>query len=935
MQRVIKRKNFIFALIIALFCFIAGLFFVEKKETTVSASAEVVTETHIDGFEMLNGASLKTDKDVAQLRLTVFVTSEMASNLSKATTQKKNIWGKIVYTPNIYYLRITRKAAGESDYTLNYHIDPTHSDLPSEQLTFNSTKTEAYLVFPFNTNYEKEYTYYCEYGEYGDVPYHTTHGIYYYSGYVSIASASTSVTRSVGYIARMVLQNDGGSLTDSQKEWMNILAGYTTSSNDFQVNLIYKTVHEYGRIETAMKSYWISSLYVGCGDLVIQTVKELFSSKGGTGVDMFDVIYYDMSDTFGRTILKARSCLYSYDAKTETGTITVSYDPFSYQDFAIRIFDNDTSDGVSYKHSIYASYDVSEYVSTSVSNSVDSIGTRILRFNYSAIVTDCKHNFKWLFELEPKHFSVNNYTDGKIKVSLESDCLKIEIPNGCENDLQNLSIYALAEIIEDYECDVELKYSSLTFENNTIVETQETASKKMMYSDYVKFCGFMTFQKSDMYNTVTSALSVEKLNGQAYFTPSGISGKVNNDGSCVLQVEYDYTPLFKITDNQGNVSFVACRNNSLKYCWGDLGLKGGKNLRVSSLTSNAPDIRIEFDEENYQGLEVILQGVSLDEKRIIPLSVTYSDEWNLTIVYMEPYKETPFAERKEFLTEIPISKYDPKKLTLADVKNILGRTDNMGICGLTIPDKTVTAELTSDSTYTVTLTYGDCSLNQISYNGYVQEIIIPLTSFEVWCDQMGVEHTIMFLNNPYATYFTYSNEIEPKDLYGYFSVAVFEEQVSDLNYLFKNLTSDGIIISTQVKEVVGSDVYKFFDRMTDKGLLSKAWGYTGMAFCEIVNDNNKILYSYFFFVDGSNGYISDGGATDRNDNDTAFENFFENVGNEFANGWNEFAKGLNDMRIMFTAIFGVTVLGAVVVGTVWIVNKVRKNKKNLDNENKE
>ena len=85
MQKVSKRINLIFATLIALLCVIAGLFFVSPKETSVLAKAETVTETYIDGFYMKEGLALSKTENTAQLRLTVYITSDMASNLSKAT----------------------------------------------------------------------------------------------------------------------------------------------------------------------------------------------------------------------------------------------------------------------------------------------------------------------------------------------------------------------------------------------------------------------------------------------------------------------------------------------------------------------------------------------------------------------------------------------------------------------------------------------------------------------------------------------------------------------------------------------------------------------------------------------------------------------------------------------------------------------------------
>ncbi len=74
----------------------------------------------------------------------------------------------------------------------------------------------------------------------------------------------------------------------------------------------------------------------------------------------------------------------------------------------------------------------------------------------------------------------------------------------------------------------------------------------------------------------------------------------------------------------------------------------------------------------------------------------------------------------------------------------------------------------------------------------------------------------MFLNRTDRHYFKYSNDVTRENLYGFFSVAVFKEQVSDLNFYFKNNTGDGCMTIFSQSEVRGSGVYKFFQPSGDE-----------------------------------------------------------------------------------------------------------------------
>lgn len=909
MRSVARKKNLILVFLIGVLCFIAGLFFFKKNEPAVQAKAED-TGTYIEGFYMHEGLALRTVPDEPYVRFTVSITQEMSDNLYKATSVSKNIFGKTEYKPNIYYLRIIRKAAGQEDYAIDYHIDPEHSNLTSESLVIDSSDNKiVYLIFPINTNYETEYTYSCEYGQYGDIPYHTTHGWFTKKGYVSIATSTTVVTRSVGNVARAVLENEGEYMSQQEMDWMNHLAGYTTSTDTFTVNLKYQAVAEYGRITTLTEQYQVNSLYVGSPEMVYSALSSL---KGFNGISHFNAVYKNPDGTPEEIILQANNYTYVYDQSANVGTLTITYRPFEYKSFAVRLQDNDAADAANLYYYIHA---------TKVSENT-AANTITLEFNFSEIVNKSFNDLGWIFELTKDNFNVTNNSQQTISTYIDNNVLKVTFSPENQDDLKNLSVFALSEIIEDYYCDVNIAYSALSYDGATIQDSEESDSKKMMYSKYINLCNFATFKSSTYYKDVESALSVAELNGQEYFIPSGVEGNKNTDGSFTLQVLYDYNTLFKITDEMNVVSFVACTKNSLTYNISDLNIAASAGYRIQTFGSSDASVEVEFDEANTSKLSVTLKG-NAKEKKIIPLYVGYSDVWNLNVVYMDTYKSTPFAEQKEYQTTISVSDYDVKNLTLSDIKKILGRTDDMKVCGISLPDKTVKSELTSDSTYTATLSYGVCSLKQIDYDGNSMEIRVPLTSYADWCKTFGDDLTILYLNTEQKKYFSYSNEIEREKLYGFFSVAVFEEQVSDFNYYFRNNTGDGNMVVFEQRTTSGSKVYKFFDRLRSKGPLFATHGYVGMAFCEILNDDNKVLHSAFFYMDAMEGYISDGGATDRDDTDGAFNNTLQEWGESMS-------KAFDSVKIIFGIILGIALLGGATVGVIWLVQKIKNNNQNKE-----
>ena len=135
-----------------------------------------------------------------------------------------------------------------------------------------------------------------------------------------------------------------------------------------------------------------------------------------------------------------------------------------------------------------------------------------------------------------------------------------------------------------------------------------------------------------------------------------------------------------------------------------------------------------------------------------------------------------------------------------------------------------------------------------------------------------------------------------------------------MNYWFKNNTGDGCMTIFEGKQVSGSGVYKFFDNLTTKGVITSVLGYVGMSFCEIVDDDNAMYYSYFFYLDGTsdNAYLATNGADDSDDTDSAIKNAFNDAKEWLKKTWDKLngSNAMKWLKILGGAALGILALTA-------------------------
>lgn len=712
-------------------------------------------------------------------------------------------------------------------------------------------------------------------------------------------------------------------MRESEREWLQDIAGVKPDTEEISVTLKYKAAADYADIEEQTYTFSVKSTWAQNKTLILSALYDLTPYKNIAELNVvYTADYWQdgyVYKTGERIILQARDFEYTYNEGSQTGTLEVIYNNFQYKDLSLRITNNDPLNNLTLDY----------YTADAVVGET----TTTLTYNFAEIEEQLHNSCNWLFDFGKENIQITGTAEG-VTTKLTDTALIVTFPNSKEKELVNLSLIGVAEIIEDIEYTLTYEYAKLLLSGTEIIETVKTSAPiTKMYSEIVT-CNFTNFM-TDYGEIVNEAINPDFLGGAEYYIPVSIQKEYSaydaEKHTCKITVEYSYNTLFGITNNYDeSIIFKALNHSSLNYTGGDFVDSIPDGYRVESLTTEAAykDKLTITNAENYLDTRVQVK-TSTTAKEVLPIVINYTDSWNLTINYLENYADQRiqngekdakpcFAEKKVFSGAIKVKDYaDIYNLTAEDVKEILG-LESLDILGLATVEE-IAVKFDGVSTYTVDLSYSHAALKQIDYDGNTLEIKIPLTSYAEWCKQYGQDWSILFLNTPERKYFKYSNDVSRENLYGFFSVAVFKEQVSDLNYWFKNNTGDGCMTIFEGKEVSGAGVYKFFDNLTDKGILMSALGYIGMSFCEIVDDDNAMYYSYFFYLDGTSddAYLATNGADDSGDTGSAIGNAWNDFTDWIGETWDKLtnSKGWEVFKIVMGVVLVILVVVAVVALT--------------------
>jgi len=906
---------------------------------SVGFSAENNTFEISQSAQLSQGTGLSLMVKVPDAYLTLLKKGKTETSKSPIYSSVSGIPIGTRYTYEDHFLYIRRttdlndygNAGMKLSWGYMYHVSPGECIEPytneAEPLSeeFLSRGIDVFsLGLP--TNAEQEYYYFAT------ILKVTRTDAVYISGSENQESFGTSVEAfssnyyktSLKSLAETVLERDA-SMTDGERAWMQDVAGVKPDTNEITVTLHYKELTDYATLTEKSYAFSVKSVWAQNKTLVLSALYDLteFSNIAKLNAVYTGDFWRDgyRYTTQKRIILQAEDFEYSYNAVSQTGTLTVIYADFQYKDLSLRVTNNDPANNLT----------IDYYTAEAVAGA----SSTTLTFRFADIEEQLHNSCNWLFDFGKDNIRISGAPEG-VTTQLTEEALIVTFPNARESELVNLSLIGVAEIIEDIEYTLTYEYAELSLSGGEIAETVKTSAPIVkMYSEIVTY-NFTNFML-DYGESVSGAVNPAFLGGAEYYIPASIrkeySAYDSETHTCKITVEYTYNTLFGITNNYDeSVTFKALNHSSLSYPGGYFVDSIPSGYRVKGISTPKPDKLTVTNAEDYRNAKIEVR-TSTTAKEVLSVVIEFTDSWNLKIKYLENYQDYRirtgekeakpcFAEKKVFSGAVKVRDYENiYALTNEDIKAILG-LKSLDILELATVEK-ITVKFDGISTYTAELSYSHAALKQIDYDGNMLEIKIPLTSYADWCKQYGQDWSILFLNTPERHYFKYSNDVTRENLYGFFSVAVFREQVSDLNYWFKNNTGDGCMTIFEGKQVSGSGVYKFFDNLTTKGVITSVLGYVGMSFCEIVNDDNAMYYSYFFYLDGTsdNAYLATNGADDAGDTDSAIKNAFNDAKEWIKKTWDKLngSNAMKWLKILGGAALGILAVTALIAGVYKIL----------------
>lgn len=741
---------------------------------------------------------------------------------------------------------------------------------------------------------------------------------------VSTVYRSEYVNTSIQGIAEEVLTKNP-SLSVSYRNAVCDWGGIDTTA-EVPLEVIYKTYSASGNYETKSNVYSIgkASIYNRHS-----AVSAMYALSGLSDISAFNIVStrqsYDsvtgnLYNTGDHILRQALYYDYVYDESTGKAYATVVYDEYLYKDFFVTVKNN--------------SPDEDPEVNYYTANVQVTDGVATLIFNYADIEERLLNSCGWLFQIEKENITIVGASDKLLTVTVDDTEIQVRVPVKYQSDLFGLEIAIMAEIVPDELYAVNYKYATdvNVSSNGNKIELigEKVAGEPLLLSVIKNYNNFNIFMK-DFESEINAPLyEFENEYGVRYATAQDVFPSIDTaTKTASILVTYQTYSLLKISDNLTDKWKYVQASHTTNVYTGDqfVDAVGGvpSGYRVDKIESQSGVLRIT-NEYDYKDTRAVLNSDTYGGY-IYPAKVVFTDKWNVNINYMEQFKDTPFAEKTCYSGEIRVADFpDIYSLSSSDLATILGKESMSIIKDKTTVDK-ITVSYDGIGTYNVYTTYTHMSMAKTDYNGNVEEQKIPLTCYADWCENYGKDWSILYLNFCGNNYFKYSNDVKRENLYGFFSTAVFEEQVSDLNFIFKDMKGTGCITIHESEEVRGSKIYKFFGDLRG-GWLGVA-GYIGMAFCEVLNDENAIYHSYFFFLDGTKdiAVLAQNGATDANDTDSALKNTVDGAVDTVGGWWDGIKNSISDSTLgklfaVLIPIIVVVLVGACIVWAIkWLFSK--------------
>ncbi len=848
-------------------------------------------------------------------------------------------------TPNTIYaftpdsLRSGLKAYCDDVFFLTMEVNfPTTSAYRNKKFIMSSSyyvdSGTGYMLLPSNLN--SKYYYYCVKLSYSrNIRASMDHTSYFNEKLTS--SMVSSIYTMESPKSKLYEYLEEGGIADVRREAVQRYLGIYTGNKAMPVTVKYKEAKGFSDIQDIEESFTMDSLYAQDKGMAAYYMYRALDGKDD--ITSFNCVYRDCSALQDGTlieyrekiVLQAKDFSYVYNG-CESATITVNYESFQYSNFCIRVQNNDPDPKTKYMVDIY---------SASVSKS-GSYYT--LSFNYVNINKWLLNQCGWLVTLKKELFSAsgvivdNNEAPSPLTVTVGDDALTVGFNLEDESRLANLSICVVAEIVANNDVNYSVNYKQLTVADNGEITVSDAVSEQTMklnsFYQLSTFDNFMTSHGTlinDSVKLYDADLSESDVN---YFVPDSVlltKPVFDSDSqtySATVTVFYTYRSIFRVKVNGNFLHFVQPNNSDNKYTMSDLLYTVPDGYRISDIgcTEGA---YVTFDDRNpdqaYVTFNSYSSSASLNNVKVIDVILTVTDKLLVSVDYLENYmykdvngatKPSGFAVRKNGMKEVEAASFaDVYSPTEAEIKTFLGVDDLTVIGTLGKVDLKNSTVKKQGAVYEIELAYWHATLKVTQSTGEFEFLDVPLLSYGAWCEEIDRDWSLLALNTEENTVFTSNGDVDKSDLYGYFYVSVFKEQVKNLDSLFAGYSADGCRTFFTAKKVVGSDLYKFCKNLGVAGfILSLGGTATVQAIGEALNDDYGTYYSYFSFIDGSSvlSYAANNKADDYFDNDSAFDNTVEDVKDTVTNWWNSNNAFVKAMKIAF-GIAGVALILLVIL----------------------
>lgn len=739
------------------------------------------------------------------------------------------------------------------------------------------------------------------------------------------------------------------------------LAGYNTYTGNFIVNFKYRSIinnntdevklqtenYQVENLKSLSKSYVYNKVMALCGKSALSDFNVVRREVGYTVNGNSDSAF--LQDEY--TLLEAKGYEYTFDKDTNQGELTITYGDFAAKDFTLTVRTNDD------KHSVL-------FIRSGDIKTAN--GKTTITFDTSNIKTRLSNNFNWNVDnTDFNNYVITNPHGGKVEFKKNltgADVTSITVSTADTNLLADCGLRLVIEVVPPVELTVTVKYAELSYENGEIKEEWKT---KVLTDKIWSTPNYTKINKTAFYDGDTEIgipaqgdFITEKIritdnvgNQIERLTYDGVilSAADNATATAMITVKYIRNSLFRVYDSvTDDYRFIKAYSNSVNYTGSDF-IAAHDGYRVKTIESeNAEYTRIiTTDVPNDWANARISVLCQLSAGNIIPLKIVYTDTWQVKVEYLEDYtyslngmkNSSGFAVKKTYSNEVKI-KDDNGNLAFADINRptvdevakFLGKNsaDDLTVVRFGAVNSERISVSCENDVYTIKLAYGRAALKAIQSDGSYEYINIPLSNFADWASGYGKDWSILVLNTKDKIVFESEFDVDPKDLYGYFYVAVFKEQVKNLDGLFAGYTADGCRSFYDCKKVVGSELYKTCNNMGTLGtVLCLGINKVIQAAGETLHDDYGTYYSYFLFVDGSSAlnYSANNKADNYFDTDSATKNTFENIGENISEWWQKGGAAVKFIQIilgLMAALVIITILTKIIDVILKIVNKNKR-----------